>query len=39
MKDIFDIMDAFFTVPSKKKRAFITDIIFQLLELMMRNKL
>jgi hypothetical protein len=29
MKDIFDIMDAFFTVPSKKMRGHISpDIIF-----------
>ena len=40
MKDVFDIMDAFFTVPSKKMRGHIlTDIIFLSLEQMMRDKL
>jgi hypothetical protein len=40
MKDMFDIMDAFFTVPSKKIRGHIPpDIIFLFLEQMMRDKL
>jgi hypothetical protein len=40
MKDIFDIMDAFFTVPSKKMRRHSSpDIIFLPLEQMMRDKL
>jgi hypothetical protein len=40
MKDIFDIMDAFFTLPSKKMSRHISlDIIFLPLEQMMRDKL
>jgi hypothetical protein len=40
MKDMFDIMDAFFTVPSKKMRGHMTpNIIFLPLKQMMRGKL
>jgi hypothetical protein len=40
MKDIFDIVDAFFTVQSKKMRGHTSlDIIFLPLEQMMRDKL
>ncbi len=40
MKDVFDIMDAFFTVPSKKMRGHKSpDIMFLPLEQMMRDKL
>jgi hypothetical protein len=40
MKDIFDFIDAFFTVPSKKMRGHSSpDIIFLPLEQMMRDKL
>jgi hypothetical protein len=40
MKDMFDIMDAFFTVPSKTMRGHIPpDIIFLPLDQMMRHKL
>jgi hypothetical protein len=40
IKDVFDILDAFFTVPSKKTRGHSSpDIIFLPLEQMMRDKL